>query len=194
MIDQVTNARVLNNWKREGLRVIKRRSEYVYTPVVNTPFSVAIASPKSFGRFYIRLNPALKDELNEKLINLEKGKIYESLIQVYNCTYTFSKLVERFSSKSPSDSCIRYLYEDEDQILSVKSDIVLHDIFYSKLNSTKSHRSSLTSNQIVSSFYGSYSGLTFYFPTAFFKPKQFSDDAFKNNEEINSSEQKVKLF
>lgn len=54
MIDQMlTSNRTLDNWKREGLRVIRRRTEYVFAPVLKTPFSVALASPSSFGRYYI---------------------------------------------------------------------------------------------------------------------------------------------
>lgn len=54
MIDQIlTSNRTLDNWKREGLRVIRRRTEYVFAPVSKTPFSVALASPSSFGRYYI---------------------------------------------------------------------------------------------------------------------------------------------
>ena len=193
MIDQKTNAKILDNWKREGLRVIKRKTEYVYTPILNTPFSVTIASPSSFGRFYIHLPHKLHSDFNQRIKRMDK-KRYESLIQVYNCTYSVIKLSERLlNQKGHFDYCIRYLSQDQDQILSVKADLALHEVFYNAFNSCIY---SDYPNSIVSSFYGSYSGLTFYMPLGFFKSKSITLLDFpktsKVNFEVNEETQQTK--
>lgn len=132
MIDQQTNNMTLLNWKREGLRVIKRRTEYVYTPVFGTPFSVAIASPSSFGRFYIDL-PRDRESYYESMLRDLVHKRFDVNIQLYNCSYTYQKLVERLlPNKHFNDYCIKYLFSDKDQVLAIKSDLVLHNMYYSR--------------------------------------------------------------
>lgn len=132
MIDQHTSNMTLLNWKREGLRVIRRRTEYVYTPVAKTPFSVAIASPSSFGRYYIDL-PREKERHYEEILKELVDKRFDVNIQLYNCSYTYQKLVERLlPNKHYTDYCIKYLFSDKDQVLAIKSDLVLHNIFYNR--------------------------------------------------------------
>lgn len=132
MIDQQTGNKTLLNWKREGLRVIRRRTEYVYTPVPRTPFSVAIASPSSFGRYYIDLPRAKETYYEEHLKHLANRK-FDVNIQLYNCSYNYQKLLERLmSNKHHNDYCIKYLFTDSDQVIAIKSDLVLHNIYYNR--------------------------------------------------------------
>ena len=170
MIDQKTSKKTLDNWKREGLRVIRRRTEYVYTPVSKTPFSVAIASPSSFGRYYIDLPSEKEADYEKKLREFKEKEIkFESLIQLYNCSYTYTRLTERLTNpKQLSDYCIRYLFMDRDQVLAIKSDLVLHNLYYNKYNFSVF---SQFRNLVKSSFYGTYSGITFYLPVTFYRNK-----------------------
>ncbi len=168
MIDEITGNVTLENWKREGMRVTRRRTEYVYTSVANTPFSVAIASPSSFGRFYIDLPPIRDIEYESELKLLVRNK-YETAIQLYNCSYNYTRLVEKIlNPKLYSDYCIRYLFTDKDQVRSIKSDLVIHDIYYNNFNFSifTGHP-----NLIRSSFYGTFSGITFYLPVQFWRYK-----------------------
>ena len=171
----MTSNKTLNNWKREGLRVIRRRTEYVYTPVARSPFSVAIASPLSFGRYYIDL-PSDKEadyeqEMRELVLTDTAKNMFFSNVQLYNCSYSYVRLSERLVAaprQSTADYCIRYLYQDIDQVLAIKSDLVLHNIYYNQFNFSifKIHR-----NLVKSSFYGTYSGITFYLPVTFYRSK-----------------------
>jgi hypothetical protein len=184
MIDQMTGNKTLDNWKREGLRVIRRRTEYVYTSVSNTPFSVAIASPDSFGRYYIDLPSEKEKELEQRIRELLKNK-YESNIQLYNCSYNYLKLSERLlHPKHFSDYCIRYLFQDPDQVLAIKYDLVMHDMYYNSYNFSifTEHP-----NLVKSSFYGTYSGITFYLPVTVFRPKSNSSDASNSSSHSNAS-------
>ena len=165
---KVTSNKTLNNWKREGLRVIRRRTEYVYTPVAKTPFSVAIASPNSFGRYYIDLPSAKESDYERQVKELMKNK-YDSLIQLYNCSYAYTRLSEKIlNPKQYTDYCIRYLFSDPDQVLAIKSDLVFHNIYYNLYNFSIFH---LHPNLVKSSFYGTYSGITFYLPVRFYRAK-----------------------
>ena len=155
MIDQKTGNTTLDNWKRDGLRLIRRRTEYVYTSVDKTPFSVAIASPNSFGRFYIDLPSEKESSYETQLKELIKFK-YETNIQLYNCSYTHTKLAEKILNPNQyTDFCIKYLFSDKDQVLAIKSDLVFHNNYYNVFNFSifKQHP-----NLVRSSFYGTYSG------------------------------------
>jgi hypothetical protein len=168
MIDQKTANMTLDNWKREGFRVIRRRTEYVYTPVSRTPFSVAIASPNSFGRFYIDL-PSRKEKDYEKQIRELVRNRYESNIQLYNCSYNYTRLSEKIlNPRQYSDYCIKYVFSDPDQVLAIKSDLVFHDIYYNLFNFSIFAN---FPNLVKSSFYGTYSGITFYLPVTFYRIK-----------------------
>jgi hypothetical protein len=179
MIDQITSNKTLDNWKREGLRVIRRRTEYVYTPVSKTPFSVAIASPNSFGRYYIDLPSEKESEYEKQLKELvlkesAKNRFFSN-IQLYNCSYSYIRLSERLTNSNVrqlTDYCIRYLYQDIDQVLAIKSDLVLHNIYYNLFNFSVFN---LHRNLVLSSFYGTYSGITFYLPVTFFRNKTHFD-------------------
>lgn len=118
MIDEVTSNITLENWKREGLRVTRRKTEYVYTSVDNSPFSVAIASPNSFGRFYIDLPPSKEAEYTKKIEQLVKNNnVYETMISVYNCSYKFEKLTAKITQPNLyADFCIAYLFQDLSQV------------------------------------------------------------------------------
>lgn len=166
MIDEKTNNITLENWKREGLRVTKRYTEYVYTTVANSPFSVAIASPNSFGRFYIDLPPHKESKYSERIEQIvAEGNVYETLISVYNCSYTFTRLTSKIMHPNKySDFCISYLFQDTSQVLAIKSDLVLHDIFYNIFNFTVFDQHP---NLVRSSFYGTFSGITFHLPVKF---------------------------
>ncbi len=173
MIDEKTDNVTLENWKRDGLRVIRRKTEYVYTSVENTPFSVAIASPNSFGRYYIDLPHENEKDYNEKIKGIiSVGRKYETTIQLYNCSYNYGRLNERIlkvkESTEKSDYCMRYLMQDLDQVLAIKSDLSLHSGYYNKFNFSIF---SSYPNLVKSSFYGTYSGITFYLPVTFFRPK-----------------------
>lgn len=159
------------------MRVIRRQTEYVYTSVEKTPFTVAIASPNSFGRYYIDL-PAEKEKYYDgNLTELIKNKTQVNIdtnIQLYNCSYSYFKLAERLiDSKSSNDFCIRYLYIDYDQALAIKSDLTIHNIYYKKYNFSMFNE---YQNLIKSSFYGTYSGITFYLPVTFYRPKSNNTD------------------
>ena len=172
MIDGKTSNMTLDNWKREGLRVVKRRTEYVYTPVDKTPFRVAIASPNSFGRFYIEL-PFEKEVDYEEILNrLEQQPTkLETNIQLYNCSYLYHRLSDRITNaytKQLNDYCMRYLSQDREQVLAIKSDLVLHNIYYNLYNYSQF---STYPNLVKSSFYGTYSGITFYLPVTLYKPR-----------------------
>ena len=168
MIDQKTNNVTLDNWKREGLRIIRRRTEYVYTPVDKTPFSVAIASPSSFGRFYIDLPSSKEKDYESQIRELMKNR-YEANIQLYNCTYNYTRISEKIlNPRLYTDYCIKYLFQDTDQVLAIKSDLVFHDIYYNMYNFSIF---SNYPNLVKSSFYGTYSGITFYLPVTFYKIK-----------------------
>ena len=96
MIDEKTSNMTLENWKRDGLRVIRRKTEYVYTSIPNTPFSIAIASPSSFGRYYIDLPHDKEPTYNAKIREIiSSHKRYETTIQLYNCSYNYNRLNER---------------------------------------------------------------------------------------------------
>ncbi len=168
MIDEKTSNVTLDNWKREGLRVIRRRTEYVYTTVDKTPFSVAIASPNSFGRYYIDL-PSHKDkEYDAELLKMDKRR-FDTNIQLYNCTYQFARLSERLiNPRQYQDYCIKYLMHDFDQVLAIKSDLIIHNLYYNLYNFSMF---TAHPNLIKSSFYGTYSGITFYLPVTYFRPK-----------------------
>lgn len=172
MIDQIlTSNYTLDNWKREGLRVIRRRTEYVFAPVSKTPFSVALASPSSFGRYYIDIPREKEKDYEADLKELVK-KRFDTLIQLYNCTYNYQKLADRIiSPKQFNDYCIKYLFQDADQAIAIKSDLVLHNIYYNEYNYSMFYDKP---NLIRSSFYGTYSGITFYIPVTFFKAKNVS--------------------
>ena len=193
MIDQKTNNKTLMNWKREGLRVIKRRTEYVYTSVNNTPFSVAIASPSSFGRYYIEL-PVEKEKEYEKVINVIMNpnspdkKKFDTLIQLYNCSYSYQLLSVKLLSgnlitRQNLDYCLRYLLQDSDQVLAIKSDLILHNIYYHLFN-----YSIFTAypNLAKSSFYGTYSGITFYLPVTFFRKKTVEPGSMTSESSVNT--------
>ncbi|CAF0767770.1 unnamed protein product [Brachionus calyciflorus] len=168
MIDQKTGNMTLDNWKREGLRVIRRRTEYVYTPVSKTPFSVAIASPSSFGRYYIDLPSRKEYDYEHELKDLVKNN-FETNIQVYNCSYNYTRLIEKvLNPKLYMDFCIRYLLNDRDQILAIKSDLVFHNLYYQKYNLSMY---SEYPNLVRSSFYGTYSGITFFLPVTFYRSR-----------------------
>ncbi len=168
MIDEITGNVTLENWKREGMRVQRRRTEYVYTSVHNTPFSVAIASPSSFGRFYIDLPPTKDIEYENDLKKIVKNR-YESLIQLYNCSYNHTRLTEKIlNPKLYSDYCIRYLFTDKDQVRSIKSDLLIHDVIYNTFNFSMF---AAHPNLIRSTFYGTFSGITFYLPVTFWRWK-----------------------
>lgn len=157
MIDLFTGSKILENWKREGIRVIKRRTEYVYTPVSKTPFSVAIASPQSFGRYYIDI-PKEKEEIYDEKIKKLKQKNFDTLIQLYNCSYRVNALVDKLTNlyNKNTDFCIKYLLRDSDQILAIKLDLKIHDVVYNSFN----YSMYLTyPNLVKSSFYGTYSGI-----------------------------------
>lgn len=168
MIDEVTNNITLENWKREGLRVTRRKTEYVYTSVDNSPFSVAIASPNSFGRYYIDLPPSKEPHYTRQINKLvQEGNVYETLISVYNCSYNFTRLTAKITNPSLySDFCISYLFQDTSQVLAIKSDLVLHDIYYNIFDFKvfEAHP-----NLVRSSFYGTFSGITFYMPVKFIR-------------------------
>ena len=167
MIDEATNNKTLENWKREGLRVTRRKTEYVYTSVDNSPFSVAIASPNSFGRYYIDLPPEKESDYTDQINKLIKDNIYDTQIAVYNCTYNFTKLTQKITNPTVySDFCIRYLFEDTSQVLAIKSDLVLHDIYYNIFNFSIF---STHPNLVRSSFYGTFSGITFYMPVKIYR-------------------------
>lgn len=169
MIDQLTSSCILDNWKREGLRVIRRRTEYVYTPVSKTPFSVALASPSSFGRYYIDIPRVKEKDFEAKLRILMSNKKFDSNIQLYNCSYSFHKLAERTINRTfIFDFCIKYLFQDDDQALAIKYDLILHDLYYNSYNYTMFYD---MPNLIKSSFYGTYSGITFYIPVTLFRDK-----------------------
>lgn len=179
MIDQKTNNMTLQNWKRDGLRVIRRKTEYVYTPVEDTPFSVAIASPSSFGRYYIDLPHEKDSDYNTALQNIlkevsNKAKRFETTVQLYNCSYNYRGLNDRILRiKEQTDFCMRYLIQDVDQVLAIKSDLSLHDIYYHRYNFSIF---SSFPNLVKSSFYGTYSGITFYLPVTFYRPKNNTQD------------------
>ena len=184
MIDQKTSNRTLENWKREGLRVIRRRTEYVYTPVSKTPFSVAIASPSSFGRYYIDLPSAKDADYEAELTTIDK-KRFDTNIQLYNCTYSFARLAERLMNpKQYQDYCIKYLFLDYDQALAIKSDLLIHSIYYNLYNFSIFAN---YPNLIKSSFYGTYSGITFYLPVTYFKPKNEAMTPNVSNSSINGT-------
>lgn len=96
-------------------------------------------------------------------------KRFDTNIQLYNCTYSYQRLADRtISPKQFNDYCIKYLFQDTDQVLAIKSDLVLHNIYYNEFNYTMFYD---RPNLIRSSFYGTYSGITFYMPVTFFRPK-----------------------
>ena len=130
----------------------------MYTPVAKTPFSVAIASPNSFGRFYIDLPSEKESSYEQDLKELLKYK-YETNIQLYNCSYTHTRLSDKIlHPNQSSDFCIKYLFSDKDQVLAIKSDLVFHNTYYNLFNFSifKQHP-----NLVRSSFYGTYSGKHF---------------------------------
>lgn len=169
MIDEVTNMKTLENWKRQGSRVVHRKTEYVYTSVLNTPFAVSIASPNSFGRYYIDLpaevNPILEKGIEK--IRDDQSKNFDTKIQVYNCSYDFNRLSEKLlHPEKYSDFCIKYLFTDKEQALALKSDLLVHSRFYEKYNFSMFTK---YPNLVKSAFYGTYSGATFYLPVTFFR-------------------------
>lgn len=188
MIEEITNSKILRNWKREGSRVVRRKTEYVYTSILNTPFAVSIASPNSFGRYYIDLPLEMNSVYEEKiqLIRSDTLKSFETKIQLYNCSYGFKHLSKKLlDPEKYSDYCIKYLYTDLDQALALKSDLILHDLMYEKfdLSIFEEHP-----NLVRSAFYGTYSGATFYLPVTFFRrktdsEKPLADKPLKDNEE-----------
>ena len=169
MIEEITNVRTLENWKRQGSRVVRRKTEYVYTSVLNTPFAVAIASPESFGRFYIDLPAAKYGEYDEKLrqLRMDPDKVYDTKIQLYNCSFGIKGLAEKLlNPEKYSDFCIKYLFQDLDHVAALKLELILHDIVYNKFDFSVFEKNP---NLVLSSFYGSYSGSTFYFPVTLFR-------------------------
>lgn len=160
MIDKYTGNVTLENWKREGVRVIKRRTEYVYTPVLKTPFSVALASPLSFGSYYIDIAKEKEPCFDENIKRLKQSR-FDTLIQLYNCSYMLNTLVDKlvniYTNKSP-DYCIKYLLKDSDQILAIKLDLKIHETIYNSFNYTMYLE---YPNLVKSSFYGTYSGNIF---------------------------------
>jgi hypothetical protein len=170
MIDQITSNKTLENWKREGLRVIRRKTEYVFTSVFKTPFSVAIASPSSFGRYYIDLPSERESDYVEQLKEiLQKKQIPTSSIQLYNCSYSYNRMLEKLlNPKQNLDFCIRYLHEDIDQVLAMKSDLLLHNSYFHLYNFSLFVQNK---NLVLSAFYGTYSGITFYLPVTFARSK-----------------------
>jgi hypothetical protein len=194
MIDEITNLKTLENWKRQGSRVVHRKTEYVYTSILNTPFAVSIASPNSFGRFYIDLPSEANKIYSESIdrIRNNPSNDFDTKIQVYNCSYEFKRLSEKLLNpdKFQSDFCINYLLTDEDQVLALKSDLVIHDTFYNKFNFSVFEK---YPNLVKSSFYGTYSGATFYLPVTHFRPlapqkgtdsvKKLADKPVKSSEE-----------
>jgi hypothetical protein len=172
MVDQTTGTRILDNWKREGLRVYKRRTEYVYTKVDHTPFSVAIASPSSFGRYYLDLKDESDAKFKKKLRELLKNdQKFKSIISLYNCTYTHSQLSKKVleAQNNLDDFCIKYLLVDPDQVLAIESDLAIHDIYYNVYNFSIH---TMYPNLVKSSFYASYSGIIFSMPVISYRKKK----------------------
>lgn len=169
MIEEITNVRILENWKRQGSRVVRRKTEYVYTSILNTPFAVAIASPESFGRYYIDLPSELSETFDEKLrvLRMNADMLYDTKIQLYNCSFGVKGLAEKLlNPEKYSDFCIKYLFEDKDQVLALKHELILHDIVYKKFDFSVFEK---YPNLVMSSFYGSYSGSTFYLPVTLYR-------------------------
>ena len=167
MIDQKTNNQTLQNFKREGIRVVKRETEYVYTPVKDTPFSVAIASPKSFGRYYIDIDHKEEENYNEKLRYLLKNLTDADLktrVQVYNCSYDYIDLIKKMLDNH-TDYCLNYSRNDPGQVVAIKADLYIHHLIYYKFNFSMYNSNK---NLVRSYFYGTYSGMTFYLPVTFF--------------------------
>jgi len=112
--------KTLENWKRQGSRVVRRKTEYVYTSILNTPFAVSIASPNSFGRFYIDLPSDTNDHFSDQIdkIRTNPDNQFGTKIQVYNCSYEFNRLSDKIANpeKFRADFCINYLLTDEDQV------------------------------------------------------------------------------
>ena len=186
MIDEITNMKTLENWKRQGSRIVRRKTEYVYTSVLNTPFAVAIASPSSFGRYYIDLPSKASSgyEAKIKLIRSDPTKVFNTSIQLYNCSYNYRGLAEKLlNPKNYNDFCIKYLFADQDQVLAIKSDLVLHDIYYNLFNYSIF---TMHPNLVKSSFYGTYSGITFYLPVTLYRPKTSEQDVDKTSQVIDT--------
>jgi hypothetical protein len=182
MIDQKTDNQTLKNFKREGVRVVKRETEYVYTPVKNTPFSVAIASPKSFGRYYVDIPPEEEANYDVKLKNLLEHLEHVTLntrVQLYNCSYPYVELIKKVLERQ-SDYCLDYSYNDHGQVLAIKADLLIHHLIYDKFNFTLY---AVHKNLIRSYFYGTYSGMTFYLPVTFYRniTKYVSNDTKTDN-------------
>ena len=154
--------------------MIKRSTEFVYTQIKNTPFSIALASPSSFGRYYLNvLNDRPDDQLDihDDLIStlLFKDTI-DTSIQVYNCTYDFDRLgANLVYEQAEFDPCMEYLFKDTSQTSAVKLDIILHASIYEQFN----YSIFLAyPNAVRSAFYGTYSGITYYQPITYFQVKQ----------------------
>lgn len=194
MIEEITNMKTMDNWKREGSRVVRRKTEYVYTSILNTPFAVAIASPSSFGRYYIDLPSEANEGYEEKikLIKVDPLKTFDTKIQLYNCSFGFKRLSEKLLNpdKYTDSFCIKYLFTDLDQVLALKSDLIVHDDFYHKFNFSVFRKHP---NLVKSSFYGTYSGATFYLPVTLFRPvrnaeKKLAENPVKDNSDISDNE------
>ena len=158
IIDGKSNKMTLLNWKRDGSRLLRRVTEYVYAPIFNTPFSIILASPNSFGHFYIKAidQPEFYDQR-------VKGLFYsdvKTFIQLLNCTYTFYDFVKKTTIKlDRSDSCISEILASADHLLSVKLDLVLNEHIFESTEDTVFIQ---YPQAVRSLFYGSYSGVTFH--------------------------------
>ena len=183
MIDQKTDNQTLKNFKREGIRVVKRETEYVYTNVNGTSFSVAIASPKSFGRYYVDIDHTENENYNTKLQSLIANKTLErtkTRVQLYNCSYDYVELIKNVLDNSYHDFCLNYASNDPGQVVAIKADLLMHHKIYDHFDF-----SLYTSNKnlIRSYFYGTYSGMTFYLPVTFFRnvTKIFTNETQSEN-------------
>lgn len=150
------HSKIVPNTK--GSRLLKRVTEYVYAPIFNTPFSIILASPNSFGHYFIKAidQPEFYD-------NRVKGLFYsdvKTLIQLLNCTYKFYDFVKKTTIKIDRfDSCITEVLSFPDHILAIKLDLVLNEHIY---ESTEDIVFVQYPDAIKSLFYGSYSGVTFH--------------------------------
>jgi len=113
-------------------------------------------------------------------------KRFDTNIQLYNCSYSYQKLADRtISPKQFNDYCIKHLFQDADQVLAIKSDLVLHNIYYNAYNYSMFYD---RPNLIRSSFYGTYSGITFYIPVTLFRPKTVSINSGLNDQQGDNQE------
>jgi len=185
MIDRKAGQKSILIWKKCGNRLIKLYTSYLFVPVEKTPFVIVLASPISYGKYRLKFNYGFDEKFyDQKLIDLLKGSIVNNAIQLAGCSYDIKGLIYDLLFDDKSDGCAsKVLLKEPEQLVALKLDLIMYESIYKRIDYTLFLNEA---DSVRSIFYGSYSGVEFYFPIKYSRLLYPLVD--KNEEEMFSFE------